>query len=74
MTLYAHITGWGMAVPEKVLTNNDIAKMVDTNDDWIITMTGIKERHVVVDGQTTASLGIDAALPILVVRPRGIEF
>jgi len=65
MTLYAHITGWGMAVPEKVLTNHDIAKMVDTNDDWITTMTGIKERHIVVDGQTTASLGIDAALEAL---------
>jgi 3-oxoacyl-[acyl-carrier-protein] synthase-3 len=65
MTLYAHITGWGMAVPEKILTNNDIAKMVDTNDDWITAMTGIRERHIVVDGQTTATLGIDAALEAL---------
>jgi len=38
---FAHITGWGMYVPEPVLTNDDIAKLVDTNDEWIRDRTGI---------------------------------
>ena len=40
---YAHITGWGMAVPEPVMTNDDIAKIVETNDQWIRERTGIRE-------------------------------
>ena len=43
---YAHITGWGMAVPETILTNQDLSEMVDTNDEWIRDRTGIKERHI----------------------------
>jgi len=58
---YAHITGWGMAVPQKVLTNDDLSKIVDTNDQWIREMTGICERHIASDGETSSSLGSEAA-------------
>lgn len=61
MAVNAHITGWGMVVPEKILTNNDIAKFVDTNDEWIRTRTGIEERRIASSEQTTASLATDAA-------------
>ena len=57
----AAITGIGVAVPEKVMTNADLERMVDTSDEWITQRTGIKQRHVVVEGQTTASLGTQAA-------------
>ncbi len=43
---YARITGWGKYVPERVLTNHDLAQMVDTSDEWITTRTGIKERRI----------------------------
>lgn len=62
---YAHITGWGMSVPEKVLTNDDLSKMVDTNDKWIRERTGIRERHIAAPNETTASLATEAALNAL---------
>jgi 3-oxoacyl-[acyl-carrier-protein] synthase III len=62
---YAHITGWGMSVPQKVLTNNDISKIVDTNDQWIQERTGIRERRIAVEGQTCSSLGVEAAYEAL---------
>jgi len=65
MARFAHITGWGMAVPEKVLTNADLEKMVDTNDEWIRARTGIRERRIAAPEQTTASLAIKAALQAL---------
>lgn len=58
---YSHITGWGMSVPQKVLTNDDLSKFVDTNDKWIREMTGIHERHIAAEGETSATLGADAA-------------
>jgi len=58
---YAHITGWGMYVPEKVLTNDDLAQMVDTNDEWIRDRTGIRERRIAAKDETTASLAMEAA-------------
>lgn len=58
----AHVTGWGMSVPEQVLTNADLAKMVDTNDEWIRDRTGIRERRIASKSQTTASLATEAAL------------
>jgi 3-oxoacyl-[acyl-carrier-protein] synthase-3 len=65
---YAQITGWGMCVPEKILTNNDLAEVVETTDEWIVTMTGIKERRVASgERETTASLGIRAAREALLV-------
>jgi 3-oxoacyl-[acyl-carrier-protein] synthase-3 len=59
--MYAHITGWGKALPEKRLTNADLEKMVETADDWIVSRTGIRERRIVSEGETTDSLGADAA-------------
>lgn len=67
MTRYAHITGWGMAVPEKVLTNHELSQMVETNDEWIISRTGIRERRIAGDEESTATLAIDAAIQALEV-------
>lgn len=57
----AGIRGTGSAVPPKALTNADLERMVDTNDEWITTRTGIKERRVVVEGESTATLAAEAA-------------
>ena len=56
------IAGTGGYLPEKVLTNADLEKIVDTTDEWITSRTGIKKRHVVVDGETTCDLAEKAAL------------
>jgi 3-oxoacyl-[acyl-carrier-protein] synthase-3 len=69
----ATITGWGTALPPKVLTNHDLEQMVDTSDEWITERTGIKQRHV---GGTTAGLSIEsgrAALEMAGVDPAEIE-
>ncbi|HSG42965.1 MAG TPA: beta-ketoacyl-ACP synthase III [Anaerolineales bacterium] len=73
---YAHITGWGMAVPEPVLTNDDLSKRVDTNDAWIRERTGIRERRSARETESTATLGVDAAIKALTVanlRPTDID-
>ncbi len=57
----AVITGCGSYAPEKILTNDDLAKMVDTSDEWITTRTGIKRRHITSDSETTAMLATEAA-------------
>jgi 3-oxoacyl-[acyl-carrier-protein] synthase-3 len=65
---YAQITGWGCFVPEKVLTNEALARVVDTTDEWIVSRTGIKERHVVSnDRETTAVLATRAGREALLV-------
>ena len=51
------ITGWGTALPEKILTNDDLSKMMDTSDEWIRERTGIHQRHV---GGSTASLSVES--------------
>ena len=55
------ITGWGSYVPERVLTNADLERIVDTSDEWIRTRTGIRERRVAAPHETTATLGAIAA-------------
>ncbi|MCC6236266.1 MAG: ketoacyl-ACP synthase III [Dehalococcoidia bacterium] len=55
------ITGLGRAVPEQVLTNTDLERMVETTDEWIVERTGIRERHIAVPGETTSTLGTAAA-------------
>lgn len=57
----ARITGTGSYVPEKVWTNADLEKFVDTSDEWIVTRTGISERHVIADDQNTSDLASIAA-------------
>jgi 3-oxoacyl-[acyl-carrier-protein] synthase-3 len=63
----AVITGWGMYAPERVLSNADLEKMVDTSDEWIVSHTGIRERRVAADDETTVSLAINASRDALAV-------
>jgi 3-oxoacyl-[acyl-carrier-protein] synthase-3 len=64
---YAHITGWGMAVPQTILTNDELALRVDTNDKWIRERTGIRERHIAREGEFPSTLAVDASLKALAV-------
>ena len=59
--IFSRIAGTGSYLPEKVLTNDDLSKIVDTNDEWIAARTGIRERHVVAEGETTSDLAYHAA-------------
>ena len=73
---YAHITGWGMAVPEAIMTNDDISKIVDTNDTWIRERTGIRERHVAKETEFPSTLGVAASIKALKVanlRPTDLD-
>lgn len=56
----ATIRGWGMYVPEKVLTNRDLEAIVDTADEWIVSRTGIRERRIAAPDETTSSMAIRA--------------
>jgi 3-oxoacyl-[acyl-carrier-protein] synthase-3 len=58
---YSRIIGTGGYLPEKVLSNADLEKMVDTSDEWIVTRTGIRERRIADEGQTTTDLALEAA-------------
>ena len=59
---HARIAGTGSYLPDKVLTNADLSKLVDTSDEWIHSRTGIRQRHIAVEGQTTGDLAHEAAL------------
>lgn len=75
-TYSAIIAGTGSCVPEKRLTNDDLAKMVETNDEWITQRTGIKERRIASPEETTASLGTEAArraISAAGLEPKDIE-
>lgn len=58
--MFGRIIGTGSYIPEKVITNDDLAKYVDTSDEWIIERTGIKKRHIMKD-ETTADMAVEAA-------------
>jgi 3-oxoacyl-[acyl-carrier-protein] synthase-3 len=58
---YGAITGWGMYVPERVLTNADLEKMVETSDEWIVTRTGIRERRIAGSKDLSSTMGAAAA-------------
>ena len=76
MARYAHVTGWGMAVPEKIMTNQEIAAIVETSDEWIRDRTGISERRIASADETTSSLATSAAfeaLKVANVSPREID-
>jgi 3-oxoacyl-[acyl-carrier-protein] synthase-3 len=60
--IYSRIAGTGSYLPEKVLTNADLAEFVETSDEWIVARTGIRERHVAAEGETTSDLGYHAAV------------
>jgi 3-oxoacyl-[acyl-carrier-protein] synthase III len=59
--MYSRIAGTGSYLPEKILTNADLERLVDTSDEWIRSRTGIERRHVVVEGETTTDLAEHAA-------------
>ncbi|SDL10956.1 beta-ketoacyl-ACP synthase III [Paenibacillus jilunlii] len=59
------IIGTGKYVPEKILTNSDLEKMVETNDEWIVSRTGIRERHIAAPHEATSDLAYEAALKAL---------
>ena len=61
MTLRSVVIGCGHYLPERILTNSDIEKIVDTTDDWIIERTGIQSRHIAAEGETTSMLATRAA-------------
>jgi 3-oxoacyl-[acyl-carrier-protein] synthase-3 len=72
----AVIAGTGSFIPEKQLTNADLTKMVETNDEWITTRTGIKVRHIASDTQSTAILATEAAKRAIAnakISPEDIE-
>lgn len=58
---HACITGWGKYLPQRVLTNADLEKMVETSDDWIVARTGIRERRIAGDEESTSSMAAEAA-------------
>ena len=60
--IYSRIAGTGSYLPEKVLTNADLTQFVETSDEWIVARTGIRERHVAAEGETTSDLGYHAAV------------
>ena len=69
----ARVTGWGIAVPDKIVTNADLSLRLDTSDEWITERTGIKERHI---GGTTSELAIEAgrvALARAGVAPEDVD-
>lgn len=59
--IYSRITGTGSYLPEKVLTNHDLAKIVDTSDEWIVERTGISERCIAADDENTSDLALAAS-------------
>jgi len=71
------VLGCGSYLPERVLTNQDLARIVDTSDEWISERTGIKTRHIAADGENTSDLGIAAARSALDhagIDPQSIDF
>ncbi|MBV6452778.1 MAG: 3-oxoacyl-[acyl-carrier-protein] synthase 3 [Anaerolineales bacterium] len=72
----AHITGWGMAVPETIMTNDELKEFVETSDEWIRERTGIRERRIARETDFTSTLAVDAAIQALKVanvRPTDID-
>src|SRR5262249_57536019 len=73
----ARITGVGAYAPKRVLTNADLEKMVNTNDEWIVQRSGIRERHIADDGEATSDLAVRAAQQALEranLLPEDVEF
>lgn len=75
--IYSRIAGTGSHLPEKVVTNFDLEKVVDTSDEWIRSRTGIERRHIAADGETTvdlAELAARRALDAAGVAPGDVDF
>jgi 3-oxoacyl-[acyl-carrier-protein] synthase-3 len=63
--VFSRIAGTGSYLPQRVLTNDDLAKLVDTSDEWITSRTGIRQRHIAAEGETTGDLAYHAAVRAL---------
>ena len=61
MTVRSRIIGCGSYLPSNVVTNDELAKRVDTSDEWIVARTGIRQRHIAAEGETTSDLAVAAA-------------
>jgi len=61
----AHITGSGISLPSTVVTNNDLAAIMDTSDDWITKRSGVRQRHIAAPGVGSAQLGAEAVTAAL---------
>ena len=73
MNRYTHVIGWGIGTPERVLTNDELSRTLDTSDAWIVERTGIKERRI---GGSTKSLAVEAstkAMEVAGVNPEDID-
>ena len=64
---YAHVVGWGMAVPAAALSNEELSAFVETSDEWIYARTGIRQRYIADEGESTATLAYKAAQQALEV-------
>ena len=76
MTHYGNIIGWGKYIPPKVITNADLEKTLDTSDEWIVARSGIRERHVVSEGENTSQMSIAAArdaLDMAGIHPKDLD-
>ncbi|HEX2826126.1 MAG TPA: beta-ketoacyl-ACP synthase III [Burkholderiales bacterium] len=76
MTIYSRIVGTGSYLPEKILTNRDLEKLVDTSDEWIYTRTGIRQRHVAAEQENASDLALAAsrrALTAAGLTPQDID-
>jgi len=73
----AYITGVGAYAPKRILTNADLERMVETNDEWIVQRSGIRERHIAEEGEATSDLALPAAQQALDranLLPEDIDF
>ena len=76
MTVHSRIIGTGSYLPEKVLTNRDLEKLVDTSDEWIYTRTGIRQRHIAAENENSSDLALAAsrrALDAAGLKPDDID-
>jgi 3-oxoacyl-[acyl-carrier-protein] synthase-3 len=71
--MYSSIVGTGGYLPEKVLTNRDLERTVDTSDDWIVTRTGIRQRHIAADNQMASDLALEASRRALAAAGIGVD-
>jgi len=76
VTPHGAITGWGKYLPQRVLTNQDLAKMIDTSDEWIMARTGIKERRILGDYESVSTMAAEAgrrALEVAELPPSSLD-
>jgi 3-oxoacyl-[acyl-carrier-protein] synthase-3 len=73
---YSHISGWGKYAPKRVITNTDLEQSIDTSHEWIVQRTGIEARHVAAEGETAATMAVDAsrqALAVAGLTPKDLD-